>query len=64
MQRSGGANVEIRAPKYNSERTVFLPDGLLAMLSQQVARRGIAGVPEAWLFVGGAGVLPPAFRAR
>jgi integrase len=30
---------EIRAPKYGSGRTVFLPDGLLAMLSHQVARR-------------------------
>ena len=54
---------EIRAPKYGSERTVFLPDGLLAMLSQQVARRGIAGMPEAWLFVGGTGELPPAHNS-
>ena len=29
------------------------------MLGQQVARRGIAGLQEAWLFVGGAGTLPP-----
>jgi integrase len=59
VQRGGGPNVEVRPPKYGSERTVFLPDGLLAMLSQQVARRGVAGMPEAWLFVGGTGVLPP-----
>jgi integrase len=59
VQRSGGPNVEIRPPKYGSERTVFLPDGLLEMLSQQVARRDIVGEPDAWLFVGGTGVLPP-----
>jgi integrase len=50
VQRGGGPNVEIRAPKYGSERTVFLPDGLLAMLADLIARRGIAGT--AWLFVG------------
>jgi integrase len=59
VQRGGGPNVEVRAPKYGSERTVFLPDALLAMLSQQVARRSIAGESEAWLFVGGTGTLPP-----
>jgi integrase len=60
VQRGGGPNVEVRAPKYGSERTVFLPDGLLAMLSQQVARRGVKmSPPDAWLFVGGTGTLPP-----
>jgi integrase len=59
VQRGGGPNVEIRAPKYGSERTVFLPDGLLAMLSQQVARRDFSSRSEDWLFVGGAGTLPP-----
>jgi integrase len=59
VQRGGGPNVEVRAPKYGSERTVFLPDGLLALLSQQVARRGMSGVLDAWLFVGGTGTLPP-----
>jgi integrase len=59
VQRGGGPNVEVRAPKYGSERTVYLPDGLLAMLAQQVARRGMSGMPDAWLFVGGTGTLPP-----
>jgi integrase len=53
VQRASGPNaVEIRAPKYGSERTVFLPDALLTMLSGQIARRGIAGDQSAWLFVG------------
>jgi integrase len=53
VQRAGaGTGPEIRAPKYNSERTVYLPDGLLVILSGQIARRGIAGQPDAWLFVG------------
>jgi len=50
VQRGGFASVEVRAPKYGSERTVYLPDGLLAMLSQLIARRGIAG--DQWLFIG------------
>jgi integrase len=43
VQRAGAASVEVRAPKYGSERTVYLPDALLSMLSQLIARRGIAG---------------------
>jgi integrase len=41
---------EIRAPKYGSERTVFLPDGLLAMLADLIARRGSQDPNAAWLF--------------
>ena len=56
VQRAGGSAVEIRAPKYGSERVVFLPDELLALLAEHVARTGVrlAG----WLFVG-AGDGPP-----
>jgi integrase len=39
-------------PKYGSERTVYLADDLVAMLSALVASRGIKGDPAAWLFVG------------
>jgi integrase len=61
VQRGGGSGVEVRAPKYGSERTVFLPDGLLAMLSQQVARRNVSdaqNVADMWLFVDSTGTLP------
>jgi integrase len=59
VQRAGGGEVEIRPPKYGSERTVFLADELLAMISELVARRGIQDDPGAWLFVGHNGIDPP-----
>jgi integrase len=51
VQRAYADRVEIRAPKYGSERTVYLPDGLLAMLADLIARRDLSA-PTAWLFVG------------
>ena len=32
VQRAGGGKVEIRPPKYGSERTVYLPDELIQLL--------------------------------
>ncbi len=55
VQRLSGGGFEIRPPKYNSERVVFLPEGLLTMLSEHVRTVGVR--PEGWLFVGGSG--PP-----
>jgi integrase len=52
VQRAGGGKVEIRAPKYGSERTVYLADDLVTLLSELVARRGVKDDPLAWLFVG------------
>jgi integrase len=52
VQRADGGAVEIRPPKYHSERTVFLPDDLLTLLGQHVAGR------ELWLFTG-QGDCPP-----
>ena len=48
VQRANGGNVEIRPPKYSSERTVYAPDGLLTMITDTSgcpSRRGklIAG---------------------
>jgi integrase len=37
VQRGTGGNVEIRAPKYGSERTVYLADGLVTILAAHVA---------------------------
>ena len=49
VQRATKDQVEIRAPKYGSERVVFLPEDLVNMLAVHVQ----AGVrPERWLFVG------------
>ena len=51
VQRETGGGVEIRPPKYGSERTVHLADGLVEILSVHVARRGLAD-PAGWLFEG------------
>jgi integrase len=37
IQRANGSQIEIQAPKYASERTVFVADGLIGLLSAQVA---------------------------
>jgi integrase len=49
VQRVPGG-IEIRAPKYGSERGVFLPDALVSMLSEHVRTIGVR--PEGWLFAG------------
>lgn len=56
VQRAEGRGVEVRAPKYGSERVVYLPDGLLEMLAAHVEQIGVR--PQGWLFVG-AGDEPP-----
>jgi integrase len=48
VQRLNGGAVDIRLPKYNSERTVHIPDALIEMLSQHVA----LGLYSAGLFAG------------
>lgn len=53
IQRAPGGHV-IRAPKFGSERIVYLPDELVMMLSEHV--RG--GIPSGgWLFFSGNGAL-------
>lgn len=52
-QRAGGGEVEIRAPKYGSERTVYLAPSLVDMLASHVAAHcgGSAETSSArWLF--------------
>lgn len=49
VQRAGGGTVEIRPPKYRSERVVFLPDELLAQLALHIQRYGCDD-PDTWLF--------------
>jgi integrase len=51
VQRVNGGTVEVRGPKYGSERTVHLPDRLVAMLSEHV--RGLD--PDGWLFTSARG---------
>lgn len=54
VQRATGGAVEIRLPKYGSERVVPIPDELSAILSAHVA----LGHRGSWLFQG-AGDTPP-----
>lgn len=48
VQRAGGGKVEIRLPKYNSERSVPMPDQRIEILAKHV-ELGHRGV---WLFAG------------
>ncbi len=40
----------IRAPKYESERTIYLPAELVTILSQHVGQHTPDGEPSRWLF--------------
>ena len=50
VQRANGGLVEIRPPKYGSERTIFAPEGLIEMLAAHVAEN-LAGT-GGWLYPG------------
>jgi integrase len=50
VQRAAAGKVEIRAPKYGSERMVYLADDLVAILSQHVAAYRSGAGPTEWLF--------------
>ena len=50
VQRAPGGAVEVRAPKYGSERSVFLPDELLELLSRHVATHRPGEAPSRWMF--------------
>lgn len=58
VQRAGGGQVEIRAPKYGSERVVYLPDALVTLLSWHVERHRPGDDPARWLFDTGTGQPP------
>jgi integrase len=49
VQRGAGGAIDIRAPKYGSERVVHLADGLVAVLRQHLDEVGTIGT-EQWLF--------------
>lgn len=58
VQRVKGGGVEITPPKYGSERTVFLADRLVQLISIHVAPWGQDHAASRWLFVGAAGNPP------
>jgi integrase len=55
VQRANGGDVEIRPPKFGSERTIYAPDGLLEVLSEHIrihlvdGQGDVGDVPK-WLF--------------
>jgi integrase len=51
VQRERGGGVEIRSPKYGSERTVYLVDGLVTIVKAHITRLSGRGA-ERWLFHG------------
>ncbi|MEV0945611.1 site-specific integrase [Rhodococcus sp. NPDC049939] len=52
VQRANGHEVEIRAPKYGSERVIPAPDGLLELVSLHIAHWRPGDDPTRWLFPG------------
>jgi integrase len=52
VQRAKGGGVEIRGPKYGSERTVYAPDELIKVVSEHVRLYRPGDDPDRWLFPG------------
>ena len=54
----------IRLPKYGSERTVYIPDGLVRILSEYVRLHRPGDEPDRYLFPGSRDPSQPATRPR
>lgn len=52
VQRANRKQVEIRPPKYGSNRTIYAPDGLIELLSEHVRVQVPGDDPNRWLFPG------------
>lgn len=51
VQRVNGGAIDVRAPKYGSERVVYLADSLINVLAEHVTAHGTTG-KDRWLFAG------------
>ena len=51
VQRVNRGAIDIRAPKYGSERVVYLADSLINVLAEHVTAHGTTG-KDRWLFAG------------
>ncbi|MDO8308149.1 MAG: site-specific integrase [Actinomycetota bacterium] len=58
VQRTTGHGFEVRAPKYGSERDVFLAPGLVELVASHVETHRPGCGPEDWLFVNQGGDPP------
>lgn len=52
VQWTADGEMEIRPPKYASERTVYIPDRLVTLLAEHVRRYRPGDDPDRWLFPG------------
>lgn len=52
VQRVTGGEVDIREPKFGSERTVYAPDELLTMLTEHIRIYQPGDDPDRWMFPG------------
>ena len=50
VEATGGIAVVVRPPKYESERTLYLPDELVTILAEHVRLHTPKGEPTRWLF--------------
>ena len=50
VEAAGGIAVVVRPPKYESERTIYLPDELVTILAEHVRLHTPKGKPTRWLF--------------
>lgn len=50
VEAVAGITVVVRAPKYESERTIYLPDELITILSEHIRQHTPRGESERWLF--------------
>ena len=51
VQRANGKQVELRPPKYGSERVVYAADELIATISEHIRVQATDGEPDWWLFL-------------
>ena len=51
VQRINGGDIDVRAPKYDSERVVYLADSLVSVIAEHIANHGTTG-RHRWLFAG------------
>jgi integrase len=58
IQRAPGGAVEIRPPKYGSERVIYIADDLASLLSRHIADHCFGDDPGRWLFEGSGGNPP------
>ena len=63
VQWTDDGGMEIRPPKYASERTVCIPDRLVTMLAEHVRRYRPGEDPDRWLFPGTRNTTVPAHAA-